>query len=265
DFSIPILPRKGDELALLAQSFNAMVADLEKSRAALLNNEKISLWQDVAQRLAHEVKNPLTPIRLSAERVLRRWHNEPERIGEILENSMLAIIQEVESLSILLNDFRTFSRPMETSDSLTDLYAQVTEVISPFSSSHPNISFDTEYLGHFSLKIEKHRLSQIFRNLVINSIDAINGRGTISIRSDLVKKGESSYCRISIKDSGRGISAEDASRIFLPYFTTKESGTGLGLPIIERIVNDHGGAIWFDSAEGFGTTFYIDLPLGKEK
>ena len=266
DFSIRILPRQGDELALLARSFNAMVADLEKSRAALLNNEKITVWQDVAQRLAHEIKNPLTPIRLSAERVLRRWQNEPERINEILENSMLAIIQEVEGLSFLLNDFRAFSRPMATSESWTGLYELVQEVIAPFSSSHPDIIFDTQYLGReINLKIEKYRLSQIFSNLIINAIDAMDSRGTVEIRTDLVKKGENIYCRLSIRDTGKGIPKEDASRVFSPYFTTKESGTGLGLPIIERIVNDHGGTIWFDSGEGAGTTFYIDLPLEKQK
>ena len=266
DFSLRILPRKGDELALLIQSFNSMVKDLEKSRAALLKAEKISLWQDIAQRFAHEIKNPLTPIRLSAERVLRRWQNEPEKIGDILENSMLVIVQEVESLSMLLGDFRTFSRPMEISGEKTDLLETITENILPYSSSHPQINFHTENTGSgISLKIEKHRLSQILNNLFVNAIDAMNREGTIEIRTDLVKKEDGSYCRLSIRDTGRGISKENSQYIFSPYFTTKETGTGLGLPIIERIVNDHGGIIWFDSGEGAGTTFYIDLPLEKEK
>jgi nitrogen fixation/metabolism regulation signal transduction histidine kinase len=107
DFSIQILSRRSDELGLLIRSFNAMVQDLEKSRAALVKSEKISIWQNMAQQLAHEIKNPLTPIKLSAERVLRRWRNEPENISEILESSMMAIIQETEGLSTLLNEFRT--------------------------------------------------------------------------------------------------------------------------------------------------------------
>ena len=265
DLSIRILPRRGDELALLVQSFNAMVQDLELSRTALLNTEKINLWQDMAQQLAHEIKNPLTPIRLSAERVLRRWQNEPESIGDILENSMMAIVQEVEGLSALLAEFRTLSRPMEPSRSWTELRNQVEEIIIPYKSSHPRIFFDIEALGsEIRIKIDKNRLSQILTNLIINSIDAMDGTGTIEIRSDLVKKRESRYCRLSIRDTGRGISKENIRLVFTPYFTTKESGTGLGLPIIERIVNDHGGAIWFDSAEGAGTTFFIDLPLENE-
>jgi nitrogen fixation/metabolism regulation signal transduction histidine kinase len=262
DFSIQILARRGDELGLLIRSFNAMVQDLEKSRAALVKAEKISIWQNMAQQLAHEIKNPLTPIKLSAERVLRRWQNEPGRIGEILENSMLAIIQETEGLSALLNEFRTLSRPIEPSQSHTSLRELAIETLGPYGSSHPSIQFDIEHLGQdISVKIDKHRMAQVLTNLVINAIDAMDGAGLIEIRTDLVKKRESRYCRLSIRDTGKGITKQESSLVFTPYFTTKESGTGLGLPIVERIVNDHGGSIWFNSAEGMGTTFFIDLPL----
>jgi len=264
DFSIQILSRRNDELGTLIKSFNTMVQDLEKSRETILRNEKISIWQNMAQQLAHEIKNPLTPIKLSAERVLRRWRNEPEKIGEIIESSMMAIIQETEGLSTLLDEFKTLSKPMEPSQSITELSEPVNEVINSYSSSYPNVKFDITHIKKdIMIKIDKHRISQIITNLVINAVDAMNGSGLIEIRTDLVKKREVCYCRISVKDSGKGISSEDGRLIFTPYFTTKESGTGLGLPIIERIVNDHGGAIWFDSAEGVGTTFYIDLPTEK--
>jgi len=266
NFSIQILSRRNDELGLLIRSFNAMVQDLEKSRAALVKNETISIWQNMAQQLAHEIKNPLTPIKLSAERVLRRWRNDPEHIDEILENSMMAIIQETEGLSTLLNEFRTLSKPMEPSQSWTSLKEPVEEVLNSYSSSYPGVKFDMDHVDtSISIKIDKHRLSQILTNLVINAIDAMSGIGSIEIRTDLVKKREVCYCRISVKDSGKGIGKQESQLIFTPYFTTKESGTGLGLPIVERIVNDHGGAIWFDSAEGMGTTFYIDLPAEKNE
>jgi nitrogen fixation/metabolism regulation signal transduction histidine kinase len=265
DFSIQILARRGDELGLLIRSFNAMVQDLEKSRAALVKAEKISIWQNMAQQLAHEIKNPLTPIKLSAERVLRRWRNEPERIGEIIESSMMAIIQETEGLSTLLTEFRTLSRPMEPSQSWTKLRETVEENIGPYLNSYPDIRFDIEYVANdISIKIDKHRLTQVLTNLIINAIDAMNGKGLIEIRTDLVKKREIRYCRLSIKDTGKGIGRQEGPLIFTPYFTTKESGTGLGLPIVERIVNDHGGTIWFNSAEGMGTTFFIDLPVDSQ-
>ena len=266
DFAIQILSRRNDELGLLIRSFNAMVQDLEKSRAALVKSEKISIWQNMAQQLAHEIKNPLTPIKLSAERVLRRWRNEPERINEIIESSMMAIIQETEGLSTLLNEFRTLSKPMEPSQTWTDLRESVEELINAYSTSYPQVQFDINHVEKgITVKVEKHRVAQILTNLIINAIDAMDGTGSIEIRTDLVKKRDVLYCRISVKDSGKGIGKQDSHLLFTPYYTTKESGTGLGLPIVERIVNDHGGAIWFDSAEGMGTTFYIDLPAEKNE
>ncbi|GHV73902.1 hypothetical protein AGMMS49940_12040 [Spirochaetia bacterium] len=268
DFSIQILSRPGDELGRLISSFNAMVQNLEKSQNALLKAEKISIWQTMAQQLAHEIKNPLTPIKLSAERVLRRWRNEPERVGEILESSMLAIIQEVEGLATMLTEFRTLSRPTELSHTQTMIQELIEESIGLYRGSYPKIEFDTGHVGAISVKMERRYLSQILTNLIINGIDAMDGegrttKGRLEIRTDLVKKRESRYCRLSIKDTGKGISAEEGAEIFTPYFTTKESGTGLGLPIVERIVSDHGGAIWFNSAIGLGTTFFIDLPIDE--
>jgi nitrogen fixation/metabolism regulation signal transduction histidine kinase len=261
NFSIQILSRRNDELGLLIRSFNAMVQDLEKSRAALVKSEKISIWQNMAQQLAHEIKNPLTPIKLSAERVLRRWQNEPEKIGEIIESSMIAIIQETEGLSTLLNEFRTLSKPTEPSKSWTNLKEPIEEVINTYSNSYPAVKFNIDYTEtDFSLKIDKNRLMQILTNIVINAIDSMNGEGSIEIHTDHIKKRDVNYCRISVKDSGKGINEKDSQFVFTPYYTTKESGTGLGLPIVERIINDHGGSIWFDSAQGMGTTFYIDLP-----
>jgi nitrogen fixation/metabolism regulation signal transduction histidine kinase len=260
DFSFQILSSRNDELGILIRSFNSMVQDLEKTRQALVRNEKISIWQNMAQQLAHEIKNPLTPIKLSAERVLRRWQTNPEQIGEILESSMMAIIQETEGLSVLLNEFRTLSKPMEPSNSLTNLKESVDEVINAYSGSFPNVKFNIAHIQDIQVKIDKHRLSQILTNLVINAVDSMSGNGEIELRSDIVKKREVCYCRISVKDSGKGIGEEEGKQIFTPYFTTKTSGTGLGLPIVERIVTDHGGTIWFDSALGIGSTFYIDLP-----
>lgn len=261
DFSIQILARRGDELGLLIRSFNAMVQDLEKSRAALVKAEKISIWQNMAQQLAHEIKNPLTPIKLSAERVLRRWQNEPERIGEILESSMMAIIQETEGLSTLLTEFRTLSKPMEPSQTWTKLRESAEETLAPYRGAYPEVIFETAHIADdVSIKIDKHRFSQVLTNLIINAIDAMNSKGLIEIRTDIVKKREIRYCRLSVRDTGKGISKQDVPFIFTPYFTTKTSGTGLGLPIVERIINDHGGTIWFNSAEGMGTTFFVDLP-----
>jgi nitrogen fixation/metabolism regulation signal transduction histidine kinase len=271
DFSIQILRRPGDELGRLIDSFNAMVRNLEQSQNALLKAEKISVWQTMAQQLAHEIKNPLTPIKLSAERALRRWRTDPDRIGEILESSMLAIIQEVEGLSAMLTEFKTLSRPTELSRTGTLIRDQIEESIGLYRNGYPNIVFDTSHVeAGITVKMEKRYLAQILSNLIINGIDAISGKesmdpGSIEIRTDLVKKRDTLYCRLSIKDNGKGISPEDGAEIFTPYFTTKDLGTGLGLPIVERIVSDHGGAIWFNSAPDAGATFFIDLPIEESQ
>lgn len=262
DFSIRILSRRGDELGALVASFNAMVQDLERSRSAAMRAEKITLWQDMAQRLAHEVKNPLTPIKLSAERVLRRFRTDPEGVRDILEQSMLAIIQEVDGLSSLLSEFRAFSRANEPTLARTELRALVEETIALYRNSYPAVEFRLEGLGRdIYLKADRRHLAQVLANLVLNAVDAMDGEGVVEFGSDLVKKRDSRYCRLNIRDSGKGIPEDARSQVFTPYFTTKAGGTGLGLPIVERIVVDHGGAIWFDSAVGVGTTFFIDLPI----
>jgi nitrogen fixation/metabolism regulation signal transduction histidine kinase len=266
DYSVQIITTPKDELGFLINSFNAMVRDLEKSQAMILKTEKQSIWQSMAQQLAHEIKNPLTPIRLSAERVLRRWKNDPERIDEIIENSMLAIIQEVESLSGLLTEFRTLSKPIEPSLSWIHVKEQIEEIIQPYNMSHPKIDFHIEHIdSEISIKIDKKHFFQIITNLIMNAIDSMDGKGIIDIRTDLVKKRDSRYCRLSIKDFGKGIPEDKQAQLFTPYFTTKDSGTGLGLPIVERIVSDHGGSIWFNSALGAGTTFFIDLPSDEKE
>jgi nitrogen fixation/metabolism regulation signal transduction histidine kinase len=263
DFSIHLLARRGDELGMLAHSFNTMVRELERQRVELMKAQKISLWQTMSQQLAHEIKNPLTPIKLSAERVLRRWRTAPERAGGIIESSMLAIIQEAEGISRLLDEFRTLARPMEPSRSWTWAEEAVVEAAAPYQSSHPGVRFSIEGADgrRAAVLIDRHRLGQILANLLLNAIDAMDGAGAVEIRIDVVRKRDSRFCRISVKDTGRGIEPEDEGRIFTPYFTTKESGTGLGLPIVERIVNEHDGNIWFHSAPAVGTTFFVDLPL----
>jgi nitrogen fixation/metabolism regulation signal transduction histidine kinase len=263
DFSIHIISNRKDELGLLIRSFNSMVHALEESRHALLKTEKISLWQRMAAQLAHEIKNPLTPIKLSAERVLHRFRAAPERIDEILEEAMLAIIQEVDGLALMLSEFRTLSQPGEPSLTSTHIKELIEEIIKPYSSSYPEVKFSIENLVDMTVHIDKRRLSQVLTNLIINAIDAMQGTGTIEMRTDAIIRRSKQFCRFSIHDTGQGISSASERQIFIPYFTTKETGTGLGLPIVERIVHDHGGIIWFDSEEGVGTTFFVDMPADE--
>ncbi|HTX71846.1 MAG TPA: ATP-binding protein [Rectinemataceae bacterium] len=264
DFGVRLIVKGSDETSRLVSSFNRMLDDIQRYRSAELIKEKIDAWKDIAQRLAHELKNPLTPIRLAAERVLRRWHTEPGQALEILEPSMIAIIKEVEGMDALLSDFRSFASLPEPTRDWVDLQMLVHDAVALYEASYPDVAFLLDGIpAGLSLRVDAAAIKRALSNLIANAIDAMDGRGRVEIAADLVKAADSRYCRLRIRDSGRGISPAMGGRIFSPYFTTKATGTGLGLPIVERIVADHGGSIRFESEEGAGATFIMDLPLDR--
>ncbi len=262
DYSFRILTRSGDELAVLVDSFNSMISELEQSRTKLRQTEKVTAWQEIAQRMAHEIKNPLTPIKLSAQRIQRAYTQESPKLGRVIESSVDSISQEIEHLNQLVGEFRDFAKLPAPYFQPVDVHELISKVLITYQPSYPHVEVDIEYMEHISISLDPHQMTRVFSNLLKNSFESINEeKGTISISTDLVRKGHTHYCRIKIEDSGRGIPRELEQKVFHPYFTTKESGTGLGLPIVERIVSDHQGQIWFETEEQIGTTFYIDLPL----
>jgi len=266
DYSYRILTRSGDELSNLTKSFNQMMEELENSRKKILQTEKITAWQEIARQLAHELRNPLTPIKLSSERLLRKYRKDPDNIETILEPALTNIITEVNALDNLLKEFRDFSRLPAPTLSVQNICTLITETMATYKTSFPRIKFNytTEY-DDINLNVDPKQMKQVFSNLFKNSCEAMEyDAGSISIQTDLVRKGNSSYCRIRIQDTGSGIDSEKQEQVFNPYFTTKTEGTGLGLPIVERIIFDHKGQIWFESDKGHGTTFFIDLPLEKK-
>ena len=259
DFSIRILTRSGDQLNLLVDSFNRMVSELENTRRKTLQTEKVAAWQEIAQRLAHEIKNPLTPIKLSAERLLRKHANDPRGFETIFESAISSIIMEVDNLNNLLTEFRNFSRLPEPQMQQVSVRTLIAEVAATYSTA-PATKIHYESVDDaVMINVDPAQMKQVFANLFTNALSAMDGEGEIYTRADLVKKGDRLYCRIQVQDTGRGISEEEQTKVFNPYFTTKEHGTGLGLAIVERIVFDHHGQIWFESEEGVGTTFFIDL------
>ncbi|MDA8411211.1 MAG: ATP-binding protein [Treponema sp.] len=264
DSSVRLLAKPGDERGWLISSFNRMLDELEKGREGELIQERIDAWKDLAQRLAHELKNPLTPIRLASERLLRAARNDPEKARAITESTSLAIIAEVDGMDALLSDFREFARlpsPQKDWVALTDLVA---ESVAVYRQSYPEVAFSIGHLPEgLRLNVDRAMIRRALGNLIANAIEAMGGKGRIGISADLVKAVDSGYCRLRLSDSGKGIAADIGDRVFLPYFTTKEKGTGLGLSIVERIIHDHGGHIRFESAEGAGTVFWLDLPVER--
>jgi len=268
DFSFRILSRSEDELAILINSFNKMIGELGTSREKLVHAEKIAAWQDIAQRLAHEIRNPLTPIKLSAQRILKKYGSNPEDLRDILENSVKAIVNEVDNLDKLLKEFREFAKLPNPHPITVNVKEVVEEIAGMFRNLGESISIETNSINDkIKLKADPAQIKQIFSNLFRNAIQSIdesmNSEGVISVMADIVKKEGEQYCRIQIRDNGSGIDDEYKDKIFDPYFTTKRHGTGLGLSIVERIVFDHNGHIWFESKRGVGTTFFIDLPNGE--
>lgn len=257
----PYLAKPGDEAGDLVEKLNSVLEGLERSRGDELRNEKIGAWRDIARKLAHELRNPLTPIRLSAERVLKRWKADPASASDILEKSMVAIIQETTNMEALLTEFRDFARLPEPQKDWMELKPMVDEVVHLYSASWPSVQFACDdIMPGIVLRADRGYLKQALGNLIANAADATEGHGHLWIRADLVKTAESRYCRIQIRDDGHGIPVEDRDKVFSPYFTTKPGGTGLGLAIVEHIIAAHGGKIRFDSSVGAGTVFIIDLP-----
>jgi nitrogen fixation/metabolism regulation signal transduction histidine kinase len=269
DLSIRILARSGDELGNLIDSFNSMVSELDASKQKLSKTEKIAAWQEIAQRLAHEIKNPLTPIKLAAERIRKKFEEQSFQgengLESIVSNSVQAIIVEVNNLDKLLKEFNDFAKLPDPKREQVHLQPLVEEVVSIYSDVAASVHIDTEYVNpSLQLWIDRNQFKQVFANLIMNAFQAMPQGGNIFIRADLVKKGKTNYCRIQVRDTGIGIDDEIRGLVFNPYFTTKKGGTGLGLSIVERIVFDHDGNIWFETKKGLGTTFFIDLPVENE-
>ncbi|MFP4510245.1 MAG: ATP-binding protein [Spirochaetaceae bacterium] len=260
DYSYRILTRSNDELGTLVDSFNQMIRELERSRVQMMQTQKVAAWQEIAQRMAHEIKNPLTPIRLSAERILRKYRDGAENFPEVLDRAVNNIIREVNGLNDLLAEFRSFSRMPQPHLQRTAVHSLVSEVAAGYTGGH-EATIDLHGVPEdLEVEVDARQIQQALANLFKNAMESSSEHVHISVRADLVMRGRNRYCRLQISDNGPGIPPERQAQVFHPYFTTKPDGTGLGLAIVERIIVDHHGQIWFETESGQGTTFFIDLP-----
>ncbi|MFO8042686.1 MAG: ATP-binding protein [Alkalispirochaeta sp.] len=261
DYSVRILTRPGDDLGVLVVSFNRMVTELDRTRRRMAQAEKVQAWQEIAQRLAHEVKNPLTPIKLAAERLQRRYQAGAADFEEVMDRTVSTIIREVDALTALLNEFRSFSRmpePQFVQVHLGELLREVSDVY----RDHPGVSISLEGVPEqMWISADRGQLRQVFVNLITNAVEAAGGSVSLLISAHEVQRGRQSICRVRVEDDGPGIPEDLRESLFDPYVTSKNRGTGLGLAIVERIVFDHDGRISYESAPGSGTTFVIDLPV----
>jgi len=223
----------------------------------LIQAQQVAAWNDAARRVAHEIKNPLTPIKLSIERLLRKHQQDAPGLGAVLEESVETIAREVETMKSMVDEFSRFARMRRPQPSRFDLNRLVRDVATLYDGVKPGVeisaAIDEEVQGVW---VDREQIKSVLINLVDNAIDATQAPGEIEIRA----RNENEQLVLEVADTGQGIPSESKSKLFLPYFSTKGRGTGLGLSIVHRIVADHHGTIRVEDNEPRGTVFRIELP-----
>lgn len=246
-----------DELSLLIDSFNNMTEELRLNKELLKYSERSAAWQDIARKIAHEIKNPLTPIKLSAERMLRLYEGD-DKFREILSKGIDTIITEVDNITSMVNEFSRFTRFPDSKLEKYDIITLVDEIYHFVQNAYKNVEFSLYHKEtEMYLLVDRYQVRRAILNIIYNSVDALPHNGRIDIKC-YPSEGRKGFYTISIKDGGSGIDEEIKDKIFNPYFTTKGKGAGLGLAIVEKIVFDNKGRIWFESFPE-NTTFYMEF------
>ncbi len=226
---------------------------------SLIKAQRVAAWREVARRMAHEIKNPLTPIQLSAQRMLKKWREGSTELGPVVEEGASTIVQEVKTLKALVNEFSGFARLPAASPEPADLREIIESAVDLYQTTHQGVEFNRHYdPGLPNLKLDKEQMRRVFVNLIDNALEAMGRRGKIVIGTEYVARMQ--MMRVDVADDGPGIPPEDKDKLFLPYFSTKKRGTGLGLAIVNRIISDHHGYIRVEDNRPRGTRFIIELP-----
>ena len=230
----------------------------------LVKGQREMAWREVAKRIAHEIKNPLTPIKLAAQRLQKRLKDLPGKDGLLLQECTSVIIEHTDQLKQMVNEFSNFARFPEIQPLPHQLNDLILETMQLYLSAHPEIHFVTKLEPRLPLiNLDKDQIKRVMLNLIDNAIAAIKeagkpGPGRIEVETHFNEKLE--VAALTVRDNGPGMSEAIQERAFEPYYSTKQNGSGLGLAIVKRIVNDHGGYIRLSSQQGEGTTFMIELP-----
>ena len=225
----------------------------------LVRAQKVAAWREVARRLAHEIKNPLTPIQLSAERLRRHFSRAPAATRDLVDECTATIVGEVESLKGLVDEFSQFARMPAPRAVPTDLHALLEDALSLYRGLLAEVCIRTHFVEPLPrVSIDPEQIRRVVVNLVDNAIEAMDRRGAIDIeaRHDV----QNNLVRVVVADNGPGIPVGEREKLFLPYYSTKQRGSGLGLAIVRRIVAEHGGSIDVTDNQPRGTRFAIELP-----
>jgi signal transduction histidine kinase len=253
DTSVPVRTR--DEVGELAATFNSMIRDLGVARDELVRAERVAAWREIAQRIAHEIKNPLTPIQMAIETLQRAHKKSAPQFDALFGESAQTILDEVARLKRIVHEFSSFARMPAPTLAPVDV-SEVTEAALALYKGGETALELTLQRDLPPALADKEQLTQVVINLVENARDAVAGKGRVRV----VTRVADGRVELEVADDGPGLSDEARAKLFTPYFTTKPRGTGLGLAIVHRIVSDHGGEIRVGGAPGSGAVFTITLP-----
>ncbi len=251
-----------DEIGQLAAAFNDMTKTLASQKEKLVQTERVAAWRELARRLAHELRNPLFPLQITVENLQRARQLGPQQFQEVFSEATATLKAELANLNTIVGRFSDFSKmpaPQFTRVNVNEVLRNAVRLFEPQFTAVGKPSIATEYFLSETLPeidADPDLLHRAFQNLVLNALDAMPAGGTITFKSS--DAGES--VRIEVADTGKGLTPEECSRLFTPYYTTKQLGTGLGLAIVQSVVSDHHGSISVSSEEGRGAAFRIDLP-----
>jgi nitrogen fixation/metabolism regulation signal transduction histidine kinase len=259
--------REGQELHLAAVS-TALVAESGTSEGVvlvlddvtpLIRAQKVAAWREVARRLAHEIKNPLTPIQLCAERMRRHFSTAEPRARALVDECTSTIVGEVESLKGLVDEFSQFARMPSPRTVPTDLTQLITDTLALYNGVVADVRMEQRAAPGLGLvRLDPEQIRRVIINLVDNAIEAMERRGAIVLETQLDPA--NNVVRVVVADDGPGIPAAEREKLFLPYYSTKRRGSGLGLAIVRRIIAEHGGSIEVGDNTPRGTRFTIELP-----
>ncbi|MFO7616964.1 MAG: ATP-binding protein, partial [Bacteroidales bacterium] len=256
--------RRSDEIGQLVKEYNRMVSELQESADKLARSERELAWREMARQIAHEIKNPLTPMKLSVQHLRRAWKDEAPNLGEHIDKVTRTLIDQIDNLSAIASEFSRFAKMPGTNFEQIDLVAKFPSITALYEEScHIRFEPDPGTPSEVWVLADKEQILQVFNNLIRNAIQAVPDGVDPRITVSLGIQGNQAVIRVS--DNGSGIPEELRDRMFEPNFTTKSSGMGLGLAISKRIIEGSGGEISFETTPGHGTTFRITLPLYAEE
>jgi signal transduction histidine kinase len=259
DLEARVAPTSRDELRRLVEGFNQMASELDQQRRDLERSNRLAAWAEMARQVAHEVKNPLTPIQLSAEHLRRVWHDRNADFGATLDSCTEAILKQVRTLRGIVTEFSAFARPPAAELEPQDPAELLADIVRPYLAALPrgvSLRLDSGP-GFPRVMADRRLLERAIVNLVENALQAVAGGGTIDVR---LRNPEPGRVEIEVADSGPGLDPEVRERVFEPFFSTKTAGSGLGLALVKKIAEDHGGGVRLDSEPGAGTRAILWLP-----